>query len=128
MDGKARKPDAGGGLPSGGAGLLCAIAAVCMAALCVLALQAADSASKLSRACADECAGYYAACLEANRDLAGLRSAPGGGELDGAYKISDAQELQVRAAAYGGGSYEIYEWRSVPAGDWVPDDGLGVAQ
>ena len=129
MDGNWRKAgkNPGGGIPSGGAGLLCAMAAACMAALCLLALQASGSALELSRACAAETEGSYAACLEANRDLAGLRQ-DGGGTLDRTYRISDAQELHVLAEAGADGSYEIIEWRPAPSGDWVPDDGLGVAE
>lgn len=107
--------------------MLCALAALCVTVLNLLAISRAEASMRLSQAAADETAGYYAACLDANSDIAKLRTEQADGAFEKTYRISGAQELIVRAGM-SGGNYTIYEWRSVPSGDWSPDPALDVAK
>lgn len=119
--------DGGGTGFSGGAVILCALAALCVVVLNLMAATRAEASMRLARAAADETAGYYGACLEANRDIADLRASGKDWALEKTYRISDAQELTVRAGA-SGGAVTVYEWRSVPSGTWSGDQRLDVAK
>ena len=113
---------------SGGSVLLCALAAVCVTALCLLAAARSGASMRLSQAAADVSAGYYAACLEANRDIASARENGDIAGIDRYYDISDRQALHVSVMFQPDGRYDILEWQSVVNGAWEPDTGLDVAQ
>ena len=115
---------------SGGAILLCAVSALCVTALCLMALSRASASQRMARRAADEAAGYYAACMAADADIAAERAAGHASAVpfEGDYAISDTQSLHVEAEIGPGKAYRILEWRAVPVSDWAPDTGLGVAQ
>lgn len=114
---------------SGGAVILCALSALCVTALCLMALSKASSAAAISEQTAAEAAGYYAACLDADTDIADIRSRNMDGSLlfERDYMISDTQVLRVRVSIGPGVDYEILEWRAAPVSDWSPDTSLDVA-
>ena len=117
----------GGGGVSGGAILLAALAALCVVSLSLLSLARLSASEALTRKALDEAAGYYNACLEANADIAAMRSAGLEKRYEGEYGISAAQDLHASVLIRGDGSYEILSWKAVPRGDWEPDGTLGVA-
>lgn len=113
---------------SGGSVLLCALAAVCVTALCLLAAARSGASMRLSQAAADVSEGYYSACLEANRDIANARENGDIAGLDRDYAISDKQALHVSVIFGPDGRYEISDWQAIVNSDWSPDTSLGVAQ
>lgn len=122
-----KEPDPPAGGISGGAVILCALAALCIVTLDIMAAARVSGASRLTQASVQATEAYYAACLEANRDIADMRSAGTDVAVSRDYPISDTMSLHVRFRV-SGGSYEILEWRSVNTGAWEPDTGLDVAK
>lgn len=119
----AGNPD---GRPSGIGGgvlLLCCMSALCLAVLAMLAMSSARAHKAASDACLAETAGYYAACLEADRALASWRQAGGDGTFEERFHISDAQELHVLAI-----DGDIVTWAPVPSGGWEADEYIEVIQ
>lgn len=106
---------------AGGAMLVTAMAALCMASMSMLAMASAREASRLSLKCAEPAMAYHAAKFEADRDVAAARAARDG-TLDKTYKISDSLELHVTAVIEDGTADVIY--KAMPAGGWAPDDGM----
>lgn len=111
----------------GGTLLLCAVCALCLAVLAMLAMASARAHKAASDACLAETAGYYGACLEADRSLAAWRMSGEGAVFEALFRISDAQDLQVRAERVPGG-VEIITWAPVPSGGWAADEYIEVIQ
>lgn len=113
---------------SGGAILLCTLAALCVIVLNLLAISRVNASLRLAQAAADETIGYYQACLEANRDLAAARETGDAISFQKTYRISDAQALTVEADV-SDHDYQIKIWQAgVNLYDWTPDQELDVIQ
>lgn len=127
LSGDAGREEARGGA-GGGLLLLCAVSALCLAVLAMLAMSSAASHKAVSDACLAETDGYYRACLEADRELARRRQDRETGLFHGTYGISGSQELLVEFEVFPDGSYEVHVWSPVPSGGWEEDTSLEVIQ
>lgn len=110
----------------GGMLLLCAVCALCLAVLAMLSMSSARAHKAASDACLAETAGYYAACLEADQELAAWRAAGNTGIFERSFRISEAQDLHVRAVAYMDGHLGIETWAPVPSGGWETEEIIEV--
>lgn len=111
---------------SGGAILLCTLAALCVIVLNLLAISRVNASFRLAQAAAGETAGYYQACLEAERDLAAARETGDAVLFQKTYRISDVQVLTVEAEIFGG-DYTVRTWQAgANPYDWTPDQDLDV--
>lgn len=115
------------GFAPGGAIILCALAALCIVVLNLMAVVRVGASERLSAAAANETALYYQACLDANTAIANASHDGFSGVLDQTYRISDAQALHIEVSIENG-AYEIREWKSVSTGDWDPDQTIDVAK
>lgn len=112
---------------SGGAVLMCAAAALCVTALCLLSLARVQASSNLTEKAFAEASGYYDALLAANTDIADARLDGVEGTFRKTYPISDTQLLVVEAGITQDGRCSITECRAVPADTWSADSRLHVA-
>lgn len=120
--------NSGGPRLSGGAILLCTLAALCVIVLNLLAISRVNASFRLARTAADETIGYYQACLEANRDLAAARETGDTISFQKIYRISDAQVLTVEADV-SDHDHRIKTWQAgMNLYDWAPDQELDVIQ
>lgn len=127
--GATPRDESPGGLRlSGGAILLCTLAALCVIVLNLLAISRVNASFRLAQAAADETAGYYRACLEADRDIAAARETGDAVLFQKTYRISDVQVLTVEAEI-SGQDYTIRTWKAGDnSHDWTPDQGLDVVK
>lgn len=123
-----------GGTMTGAVSLVMIFCVLCMAVFAVLTLSTAVREQGLAELTAQRAAEYY----EADRQAAGIAAALIAGEavegtevsysfvpegMEASYTVPAGGELllEVRLLLTGSG-YEVLAWRTVYAGDWVPDD------
>lgn len=123
-----------GGTMTGAVSLVMIFCVLCMAVFAVLTLSTAVREQGLAELTAQRAAEYY----EADRQAAEIAAALIAGEAvedaevsysfvpegtEASYTVPAGGELllEVRLLLTGSG-YEVLTWRTIYAGDWVPDD------
>ena len=111
----------------GSSSLLVVFLVLCLVIFAVLTLTGAQSDYRFSRRLADRRTAYYAACNQAEEQIASLDAA---GELKNMtesrsfqVQISDRQALFVELSPDDTDGYVISAWQTISTGDWNSTSG-----
>ena len=114
-------------LSIGSSSLLVVFLVLCLVIFAMLTLTGTQSDYRFSRQLADRRTAYYAACNQAEEQIASLDAA---GELKHMteslsfqVQISDRQALFVELSPDGTDGYVISAWQTISTGDWNSTSG-----
>ena len=115
------------GMNIGSASILLVFVILCLVSFAVLSIVSANADSKLSARVLERTTAYYAACNQAEEQIASLDAA---GELKHMteslsfqVQISDRQALFVELSPDGTDGYVISAWQTISTGDWNSTSG-----
>ena len=115
------------GMNIGSASILLVFVILCLVSFAVLSIVSANADSKLSARVLERTTAYYAACNQAEEQIASLDAA---GELKHMteslsfqVQISDRQALFVELSPDGTDGYVISAWQTINTGDWNSTSG-----
>lgn len=108
----------------GSSSLLVVFLVLCLVIFAVLTLTSAQSDYRFSQRLADRRTAYYAACNQAEEQIAALSADGTLSHLTEAYAfqvpIDERQALSVVLEPDGDGGFTVTSWQTVTTADWTP--------